>query len=113
MVNKESATSGRCLTDPASTIQIDEDHSSIVKFSSGDHRIATISSKVRDICWPEGQPGHPDEGLETLEWQGPDDGLETLNDDDPQAASFSEIDETNVWNYKCMSLFYSLFLFRL
>ncbi|KAI0843673.1 hypothetical protein F5Y06DRAFT_255526 [Hypoxylon sp. FL0890] len=50
LVTKESATSGFCLTDPHCTIQIDENHSDMVKFTHGDYRIRVIASKLRDIC---------------------------------------------------------------
>src|SRR5579871_6733541 len=54
MVDTQSATGGRWTSDPESTIQIDEDHSNMVKFSLGDHRISIIVSKICDICHPEG-----------------------------------------------------------
>ncbi|KAH8886645.1 hypothetical protein GQ53DRAFT_769210 [Thozetella sp. PMI_491] len=56
MVDRESATGGRCITEASSTIQIDEDHSHIVKFSPGDRRIAIFINKIHDICWPERFP---------------------------------------------------------
>ncbi|KAI1412373.1 hypothetical protein F5Y13DRAFT_200005 [Hypoxylon sp. FL1857] len=50
LVTKESATSGFCHTDPHYTIQIDENHSDMVKFTHGDYRIRVVASKLRDIC---------------------------------------------------------------
>lgn len=50
LVTRESATSGRCFHDRLSTIQIDENHSDMVKFPNGDHRIRVIASKLAVIC---------------------------------------------------------------
>jgi len=51
MVTRESATCGRWQTDPDSTIQIDEDHSGIVKSTRGnDSMIKTIAGKIQEIC---------------------------------------------------------------
>ncbi len=50
MVTRESATGGRCHSDPASTIQINKDHSSMVKFTRGDQLIPNITSKIREVC---------------------------------------------------------------
>ncbi|OTA65067.1 hypothetical protein K449DRAFT_366781 [Hypoxylon sp. EC38] len=50
LVTKESATSGFCHTDPHNTMQIDENHSDMVKFTEGDHRIRVVASKLRDMC---------------------------------------------------------------
>ncbi|PTB63731.1 hypothetical protein BBK36DRAFT_1126010 [Trichoderma citrinoviride] len=49
LVSRTSATGNRCTSDPASTIQIDANHSSMVKFSSGSHMIGPIANKLRDI----------------------------------------------------------------
>ncbi|KAK3693303.1 hypothetical protein B0T22DRAFT_38122 [Podospora appendiculata] len=49
LVSRESATAGRCVTDPSMTVQIDENHSDMVKFFNGDHRIRLIASKLHDI----------------------------------------------------------------
>ncbi|CAH0025876.1 unnamed protein product [Clonostachys rhizophaga] len=49
MVPKESATKGLCNSNPALTIQIDEDHSNMVKFSTGDHRIDILAIKLSEI----------------------------------------------------------------
>ncbi|VUC32091.1 unnamed protein product [Clonostachys rosea] len=49
MVSKESATRGLCNSCPALTIQIDEDHSNMVKFSTGDYRIDILASKLSHI----------------------------------------------------------------
>lgn len=35
---------------PTLTIQIDEDHSNMVKFGQGDHRIGIMARKLREIC---------------------------------------------------------------
>ncbi|OTA90642.1 hypothetical protein M434DRAFT_77651 [Hypoxylon sp. CO27-5] len=50
LVTKESATSGFCHTDPHNTMQIDENHSDMVKFTEGDYRIRVVASKLRDMC---------------------------------------------------------------
>lgn len=50
MVPPESATGDLCKTKPHLTLQIDENHSNIVKFSAGDHRIKIIANKLEDIC---------------------------------------------------------------
>ncbi|CAG9947930.1 unnamed protein product [Clonostachys rosea f. rosea IK726] len=49
MVSKESATKGLCNSQPALTIQVYEDHSNMVKFSTGDHRIDILASKLSEI----------------------------------------------------------------
>ncbi|ETS76501.1 hypothetical protein PFICI_11888 [Pestalotiopsis fici W106-1] len=50
MVDHQSATGYRTLN-PSSTIQIDEDHSHMVKFNVGDRRIPIIINKIREICF--------------------------------------------------------------
>lgn len=51
MVSRESATTNAHSSDPAPwAIQIDEDHSNMVKFSSGDHLIVILADKMREIC---------------------------------------------------------------
>jgi hypothetical protein len=50
LVTKDSATGGRCYSHPHLTIQVDENHSAMVKFTPGDFRIRIISSKLADIC---------------------------------------------------------------
>jgi hypothetical protein len=50
MVTRESATRGRCDSDPAETIQINRDQSNIVKLTHGDPIILRIISKIRVIC---------------------------------------------------------------
>ncbi|KAI9150625.1 Protein SERAC1 [Paramyrothecium foliicola] len=58
MVDRQSATSGRYLFDASSTIQIDEDHSHMVKFTPDDRRVSILISKVGKICWPKKEPIH-------------------------------------------------------
>ncbi len=48
MVDRQSATGDR-LSDLVSTIQIDEDHSNLVKFSLSDYKIPIVISKISDI----------------------------------------------------------------
>ncbi|KAF3059605.1 hypothetical protein GL218_05123 [Daldinia childiae] len=50
LVTRASATGGRCYEDPSLTIQIDENHSDIVKFTHGDHRIRIIVNRLANIC---------------------------------------------------------------
>lgn len=50
LVTRDSATSGHCFDDTTSTIQIDENHSDMVKFPSGGHKVFGIASKLADIC---------------------------------------------------------------
>ena len=54
LVSKHSATGGRYKSDPASTIQIDANHSEMVKFSPGDHLITVIAAKLREM--PRDEP---------------------------------------------------------
>ncbi|KAL7810778.1 hypothetical protein V8C44DRAFT_350038 [Trichoderma aethiopicum] len=49
LVSRESATGNRWASDPSSTIQIDANHSDMVKFSSGSHMIGPIACKLRDV----------------------------------------------------------------
>ncbi|KAJ4857760.1 hypothetical protein T069G_08657 [Trichoderma breve] len=49
LVSRESATGNRCTSDPASTIQIDENHSNMVKLSPGSHVIGPIANRLRHI----------------------------------------------------------------
>ncbi|KAK0729580.1 hypothetical protein B0H67DRAFT_650805 [Lasiosphaeris hirsuta] len=49
LVSKQSATGGRCNWDPVSTIQIDTNHSEMVKLSPGHHLIAIIAYKLRGM----------------------------------------------------------------
>ena len=49
MVSRESATSGLCDSQPSVTIQIDETHSHMVKFTKSDYRIDIIASKLSAI----------------------------------------------------------------
>lgn len=53
LVSKESATGGRCESDPTSTIQIDANHSEMVKFSPGHHLISLIAYKLDIISQHE------------------------------------------------------------
>ncbi|KAL5087411.1 hypothetical protein Trisim1_007810 [Trichoderma cf. simile WF8] len=46
LVSRDSATSNRCTSDPASTLQIDENHSNMVKFSPGSHIIGPIANML-------------------------------------------------------------------
>ncbi|KAI1655243.1 hypothetical protein F4813DRAFT_368207 [Daldinia decipiens] len=50
LVTRRSATGGRCYEDPSLTIQIDENHSDIVKFTRGDHRIRILVNRLANIC---------------------------------------------------------------
>lgn len=50
MVSRESATRNLCHSHPSSTIQIDENHSDMVKFAVGDHTIGILASKLASIC---------------------------------------------------------------
>lgn len=50
MVSRESATRNLCHSQPSSTIQIDENHSDMVKFGMGDHSIGILASKLESIC---------------------------------------------------------------
>ncbi|KAI9150841.1 hypothetical protein HJFPF1_10618 [Paramyrothecium foliicola] len=52
-VSKHSATGNRCDNDPASTMQINEDHSNMVKFSRGAPYIGMVASKVHEILGSE------------------------------------------------------------
>jgi len=56
LVTKESATGGRCTEDPLSTVPVDENHSDMVKFSHGDHRIRNFAYKLGEICGATPQP---------------------------------------------------------
>jgi len=47
MVPKDSATH---FANPIFTVQIDEDHSSMVKFSDDDNNLNIIIKKLSDIC---------------------------------------------------------------
>ncbi|PTB72047.1 hypothetical protein M440DRAFT_1405803 [Trichoderma longibrachiatum ATCC 18648] len=49
LVSRESATGNRWASDPSSTIQIDANHSDMVKFSSESHMIGPIACKLRDV----------------------------------------------------------------
>ncbi|KAI0850599.1 hypothetical protein F5Y00DRAFT_268344 [Daldinia vernicosa] len=50
LVTRGSATGGRCYEDPSLTIQIDENHSDIVKFTHGDYRVRIIVDRLAKIC---------------------------------------------------------------
>lgn len=50
MVSRESATRSLCHSQPSSTIQIDQNHSDMVKFVVGDHSIGILASKLESIC---------------------------------------------------------------
>jgi hypothetical protein len=49
MVSRQSATSGLCDSQPSLTIQIDENHSDMVKLTKADPRIEIIASKLGNI----------------------------------------------------------------
>ncbi|KAL7906988.1 hypothetical protein GGI35DRAFT_482355 [Trichoderma velutinum] len=49
LVSRESATGNRYASNPASTIQIDENHSNMVKFSPGSHIIGPLANTLRNI----------------------------------------------------------------
>lgn len=49
MVSRESATGGRCHSEPSSTVQINEDHSDMVKFKDGDGLIQIMANTLNDI----------------------------------------------------------------
>lgn len=46
LVSLESATMDLCKTEPLLTLQIDENHSDMVKFSAGDHLIRIVAEKL-------------------------------------------------------------------
>lgn len=50
MVSRESATRNFCHLRPSLTIQVDENHSDMVKFGIGDKYIGILASKLKDIC---------------------------------------------------------------
>lgn len=54
LVTRDSATGGGCFN---GTIQIDENHSDMVKFSSGDNKIHVIASRIAEICDIPPSPG--------------------------------------------------------
>ncbi|KAK1252596.1 hypothetical protein MKX08_003783 [Trichoderma sp. CBMAI-0020] len=49
LVSPQSATGQQCTTDPSSTIQINANHSDMVKFSQGNEAIGRIAYKLRDM----------------------------------------------------------------
>ncbi|KAK7224827.1 hypothetical protein V2G26_012830 [Clonostachys chloroleuca] len=49
MVSKESVTKRQCNSNPVLMIQIDEDHSNMVKFSTGDHGIDILAINLSDV----------------------------------------------------------------
>lgn len=55
LVTKESATGGR-TNESLNTIQIDETHSDMVRFSPGDHQIQVFASMLGEICASQTQP---------------------------------------------------------
>lgn len=50
MVSRESATRNLCKLRPSLTIQIDKNHSEMVKFGMGDHYIRVLASELQRIC---------------------------------------------------------------
>jgi hypothetical protein len=52
MVSRESATAGLCRSQPNLTVQIDENHSAMVKLTQGDNRLDILASKLREVCEP-------------------------------------------------------------
>ncbi|KAJ0108485.1 hypothetical protein J7T55_002089 [Diaporthe amygdali] len=50
MVSRESATRNLCHSQPSLTIQIDENHSNMVKLGIGDRYIGILASKLKSIC---------------------------------------------------------------
>ncbi|KAG8163153.1 hypothetical protein KVR01_007631 [Diaporthe batatas] len=50
MVSRESATRHLCRSQPSLTVQIDENHSDMVKFGIGSKYIGIIASKLGTIC---------------------------------------------------------------
>lgn len=52
MVSRDSATRNLCRLQPSLTIQIDENHSDMVKFGMGYHYIGILASKLESICTP-------------------------------------------------------------
>ncbi|KAM0250516.1 hypothetical protein ACHAQJ_008607 [Trichoderma viride] len=67
MVSPESATVKRCLSDTASTIQIDANHSEMVKFSPGSQLIQIIADKLLNIL---GNAQHVDLDQDSGNWMG-------------------------------------------
>ncbi|CAI6095931.1 unnamed protein product, partial [Clonostachys chloroleuca] len=49
MVSKEAAAKRLCNSNPVLMIQIDEDHSNMVKFSTGDHGIDILAINLSDV----------------------------------------------------------------
>jgi hypothetical protein len=49
LVSRHSATGGRCESDPTSTIQIDANHSDMVKLTPGHHLIRILGHKLDSI----------------------------------------------------------------
>lgn len=83
MVSRESATRNLCHSQPSSTIQIDKNHSDMVKFGTGDHYIGILASNLDSICslseskasisWRIGGKAHPPQESKLLpEWMDPE-----------------------------------------
>ncbi len=88
MVTRDSATGRRCSSNPALTIQIDENHSEMVKFARGDHRIDIMASKLCEICGIESATSQQPSILRSLSpiYEG-------ISDSSANPVGDSEVDE--------------------
>ncbi|KAH8892136.1 hypothetical protein GQ53DRAFT_806091 [Thozetella sp. PMI_491] len=108
MVDRQSATSGRWTTDRELTIQIDEDHSNMVKFPLGDHRTPIIVRKIRQISRIEGVAADgPDEADPSSGANQIEGGSPSPAEANPSGSGLWPVDSSNQaellhWDYDLM-----------
>ncbi|KAK3317712.1 hypothetical protein B0T19DRAFT_296559 [Cercophora scortea] len=101
MVDPPSATGDRYTSDPTSTIQIDENHSNMVKFQLNDHRIPVVIQKIRHICRHD-ENAQSFIGIDPMQRMGLiEERLEQVDNDfgydSPTASSFHDL-ESSSWD---------------
>jgi hypothetical protein len=103
MVDRQSATGCRNL-DPHFTIQIDEDHSDMVKFNRDDFRASIFIEKIQEMCGPSKRLHELDPVVPKMDM-----GFDGRHDSD---VSYREQDipedvrksELTGWDYDCMHI---------
>jgi hypothetical protein len=107
MVSPESATVKRCLSDPASTIQIDANHSDMVKFSPGSQIIHIVADKLLNIL--DNGP-HVDCDQDSENWMGRSLAAASTNNEYATLGNLSAQDDPSqdvrFWDIPCKHFSY-------
>lgn len=104
MVPPESATGDLNQTKPHLTLQIDENHSDMVKFSAGDHRIRIIADKLEDIGQARGSVFRQARTMLNSQLSSSDEFLTGESSTPEEGEPRNELSRDQPWNHRSILL---------